>query len=141
MGHNVLYTDRSGYTPYDSGFLRDPPAFCISLRRLRSVYRLPDPLCIGIQKSAETMNTLLPKGQIYLQKRPVNNDRKNNDYCQKQIFPCIKPSYCAPHSLIKKHQRNAALQSSCRTDQLAEKRRPPAPEDPPQTWASKSQKQ
>ena len=63
MWGTLLYTDRNGYIPYDSGFLRDPPAFCISLRRLRSVYRLPDLLCIGIQKSAETMNTLLPKGR------------------------------------------------------------------------------
>ena len=54
MWGTLLYTGHSGYIPYDSDFLRDPPAFCISLRRLRSVYRPPDLLCTGIQKSAET---------------------------------------------------------------------------------------
>ena len=40
-----------------------------------------------------------------LTKRPVNNYRKYEDCCQKEIFPTVKPAYCSTHSFIQQYQR------------------------------------
>ena len=50
----------------------------------------------------------------------VNNNGKNNCHDQNCIFPYVQPANGTAHSLVQKYQRQSALQSSGRTDQLTE---------------------
>ena len=49
-------------------------------------------------------------------------DQNGQQYCEQKekIFPCIKPSQSAVHSLIQKYMRNTALKRAGRTDELTE---------------------
>lgn len=50
----------------------------------------------------------------------VNNNGKNNCHDQNCIFPYVQPANGTTHRLVQKYQRQSALQSSGRTDQLTE---------------------